>query len=121
MKTLAFAFVIAVASGCSRADRWSIATVSDQSDQEYRRLRVEIQTKGSVPWPLHLSVSALDASKNRIESSLPRWKAQQVGPSLVALTYDEPISARTKPVVFDLKVSARAHPNLYVHHTLSHN
>ena len=118
MKALILAVLVAGLAGCSRTERWSVAAVRDLSDRDYRRLRVEVATRDGVPWPLNLSVSAVDASKRRIESSLPRWTAKQVGPNLVAFEFAEPISAATKACVLDLKITARGHSNLYVHHVL---
>jgi hypothetical protein len=118
MKAFILLLLITGLAGCSRSDRWSVAAVRDLSDQDYRRLRVEVVTQGSVPWPLKLSVSAVDATKTRIESTLPRWTAKQVGPNLVAFELVEPLSAKTKPCVMDLKIAARGHPNLRVHHLL---
>lgn len=101
-----------------RGSRWSIAGVRDLSDNTHRRLRVEIATRGEVPWPLRLSVAAVDSGGKRIESSLPRWEARQVGPNTVALTFAERITDGTQPVRFDLKIAAAGHSALRVEHSL---
>src|SRR5262245_18475442 len=115
MKALALVVLVACVAGCSRSDRWSVAAVQELSDQDYRRLRVELVTRDSVPWPLKLSVSAVDSVKKRIESTLPRWTARKVGPNTVAFEFAEAISGQTKPFVLDLKIAAPAHSNLCVH------
>lgn len=123
MKTRAFICVaciglIAAAIGFWRANRWSVAAVRDLSDNTHRRLRVEITTRGEVPWPLHLSIAARDAAGKRIEATLPRWDVRQIGPNAVALTFAEPVTDRTKSVTFDLKIAAWGHSALHVHHFL---
>jgi hypothetical protein len=120
MKILLF-FLTVFAAGCSRPDRWSVAAVRDESDQQARRLRVEVQTKEDVPWPLRLSVAARDASGTRIESSLQRWTAREVAPGRVAFTFVEPVTSARQPVTFDLKISASGRPNLTVRHLLGPN
>lgn len=118
-KALQFLLLAFGVAGCARSDRWSVASVRDLSEQDYRRLQVEVVTKGAVPWPLKLSVSAVDASQRRIESTLPRWTARQVSPNSVAFAFAEPISSKTKPITLDLKIAAAGHAPLHIHHVFA--
>ena len=105
-------------TGCGQNRAWSVAAIRDQSDAGHRRLQVEVEAKDGIPWPLHLSVSTRDQAGKRIESSLPRWKAKEIAPGLVAFVFSEPITKDTKPATFDLAISARGHPRLHVHQSL---
>lgn len=123
MKIRVFACVASVVLICAaifawRANRWSIVAVRDVSDATHRRLCVEIATRGEVPWPLRLAVAAVDPAGKRIESTLPRWEARQIGPQRVELTFAERVTDRTAPVAFDLKLAASGHAALHVQQVL---
>ena len=120
MKYLLLIPVLIVLTGCGRSKAWSVAAIRDQSDAGHRRLQVEVEVKGGIPWPLHLSVSAQDPALKRIESTLPRWTAREIAPGLVAFVFSESITSDTKPVTFDLAISARGYPTLHVHRPLGH-
>ena len=120
MKYLLLIPLVIILTGCGRSKAWSVVAIRDQSDAGHRRLQVEVEAKGGIPWPLHVSVSARDHASKRIESTLPRWKAQEIAPGLVAFVFSEPIMRATKPVTFDLDISARGYPSLHVHRPLGH-
>ena len=118
MKILLLVPMVIILTGCGRGKAWSVVAIRDQSDGMYRRLQVEVATKGRIPWPLHLSVSAQDHAAKRIESSLPRWTAKEIAPGVVAFVFSERITRDTKPVTFDLDITARGYPRLHVHRPL---
>jgi hypothetical protein len=120
MRFLLLIPLIIFLTGCGRSNAWSVAAIRDQSDAGHRRLQVEVKVKDGIPWPLHLSVSAKDRASKRIESTLPRWTAHEVAPGLVAFVFSEPITSDTKPVTFDLDISARGYPRLHVQRSLGH-
>lgn len=115
MKTIIPILILVALSGCARSGRWAVASVQNLSDNAHRKIRVEVVAEGQVPWPLNLSVSATDLSKKHIESTMPRWTAKRITPTLVAFELDEPVTKETKACMLDLKITARGHSNLYVH------